>query len=219
MGGFVCLFPSGSCWSTEAYPGRFAGLLADDQPVVCDTLAHMASTWRTWQEARDVQDRLVQDWRREGYVRMLNGHWVAIQLLYFWLVLCRILFRSSRAGGADPGGGLCQQLDQGCGGRLQGGESKNTLSRRPSCLSPQATWRAPIQRQVFSKLHRYQEIEHADMDLFVNGPRKIPHSLYTREGKCQRPSHLHHPVHQAEGRLAIVRICLSFHWPWLPGVL
>ena len=56
---------------------------------------------------------------------------------------------------------------------------KENTEQASKLLSPQATWLAPIQRQVLSKLHRYQEIEHDDVELFADDPRKIPLSPYT----------------------------------------
>ena len=173
MGWFICLFPSGSCWSTEAYPGRFAGLLADDQQVVCDTLAHMASMWRTWQEAHDVQDKLVQDWRREGYVEWPFNYYIFglcsaesfLEVPELVVQILREVFVNSSTKAVEDA--------------FREERVKENTEQASKLLSPQATWLAPIQRQVLNKLHRYQEIEHADLELSANDPRKIPHSLYT----------------------------------------
>jgi hypothetical protein len=48
----------------EAYPGKFAGLLAEGQDGVNTTLEHMRLTWAAWHDSASVACPQVLAWRK-----------------------------------------------------------------------------------------------------------------------------------------------------------
>ena len=157
----------------EAYPGKFAGLLAEGQDGVNTTLEHMRLTWAAWHDSASVACPQVLAWRKHSYM-----HW---PVNYYIFSLCAAEHFLEVPQVAKE---LLEEVFLNVATKAvedafrEQRESEGQAKGNNKILSPQAVWMTPVQRGVLSKLHRYEEVDHDSIQVSEGEPSVLQNRMY-----------------------------------------